>query len=168
MEKSEIIKEFLQKANITNVHIYQEILNGKLDIMDDVVKNAVTQPSIYQELFNKYCKSIDDNVLETTENTQEAAIESATESEKIVEDNDNDDTNDIKFNIDDKEYVYKGDPKNTIASAFKNLKIKGTVYNDGTAVSVKDSIDTLTGLTLTKTKPETTTESAETAETTEA
>lgn len=165
MEKSEIIKEFLQKANITNVHIYQEILNGKLDIMDDVVKNAVTQPSIYQELFNKYCKSIDNNILETEsiqETLTEPTTEPTTESEKIVEDNDNDDTNDIKFNIDDKEYVYKGDPKNTIAAAFKNLKIKGTVYNDGTTVSVKDSIDTLVGLTLTKTKPETTTESAET------
>lgn len=161
MEKSEIIKEFLQKANITNVHIYQEILDGKLDITDDVVKNAVTQPSIYQELFNKYCKNINNNVLET-ESTQEPTTEPTTETEKIVEDNDNNDTNDIKFNIDDKEYVYKGDPKNTIAVAFKSLKIKGTVYNDDTTVSVKESIDTLAGLTLTKTKPETTAEPVET------
>lgn len=154
MEKSEIIKEFLQKANINNVYIYQEVLNGNLDITDTIVKNAVTQPTIYQELFDKYWKDVVETVdsITTTETITETTTETTVED--TVEDTDNDDTNDIKFTIDDKEYVYKGDPKNTITTAFKSLKIKGVVYNGDAAISTKETIDTLAGLTLSKTKVE--------------
>lgn len=157
MEKNELIKEFLQKANITNIHIYQGVLNGVLDINDEVVRNAVTQPRVYQELY----KNVVTEMVEPASVTPEVPVEEVDSKTVEPEADDQNDSNDISFTVDGTEYIYKGNPNNTIATAFKNLKIKGAVYNGAETVNTKDAATTLAGLVLSKTKLETEAESSD-------
>lgn len=138
MKKFQSVEEFIKCARITNVNVCQGLLDGKINVDDDVVKNSITQPSIYQSI---YCDAAE-NILTTN-------VEEVTQD---VHD-DNDVSNDITFTIDDKMYTYKGQPDNTIASAFKSLKIKGTIYNGDDAVDTSLAISSLNGVsTLSKTK----------------
>lgn len=138
MKKFQSVEEFIKCARITNVNVCQGLLDGKINLDDDIVKSSITQPSIYQSI---YCCG--------TKDTTAVMVEEVTQD---VHD-DNDDSNNITFAIDGKTYTYKGQPSNTIASAFKSMKIKGTIYNGNEAVDTSLTISSLNGVnTLSKTK----------------
>lgn len=128
------IAEVLDKKYITDTAIACALKRGELTLDDDVVKHHIYQVGAYQAVYNadKVAEKVVDDPTTSDVDEHQQAIDAANAAKEAAEaadadmindltQDDGNDTNDIKFKVNNTDYSYEGDPAAAMKVALTSL-----------------------------------------------